>query len=173
MQRILNDEIEKTIDLQKLQQLVPVYCKVVKYDQLKGDTLAAVMGKYKCLIILWNIHTKRHRTLNKAGHFFVLSTKGPENCVCFSSTGMSPRKELFISNSDPELFDRILPKDTVFNSRRLQINGSSNTCWRWCLCYVHFAEMGLKTFVKLFGRPSLHISNPDTLVTAMTLMTLW
>ena len=173
MQRIINREIENTIDVNKLRDLVPPYCRVVKYDSLKGKTLKAVMGRATVLIILWNLHDKKHRTLNKPGHFFVLSTRGPEPCVVFSSTGMSPKKELFITQSDPALFDRILPKGTVYSTRRLQINSDSNTCWRWCICFAHLAPMGLKKFQSLFIRPSLHISSPDQLVTALTLMTLY
>ena len=173
MQRIINREIENTIDMKKLARIVPEYCRVVKYDSLRGDTLKDVMGKYTVLIILWNIHDKRHRTLNKPGHFFVLSTRGNEKCVVFSSTGMSPRKELFITHSDSEVFDRILPKGTVYSTKRLQVNSDSNTCWRWCIVFAHMAPMGLKAFQNLFTRPALHISSPDQLVTALTLMSLY
>ena len=173
MQKIINSEVDKTIDLKKLEKLVPSYCRVMKYDKLRGKTLKEVMGRYTCLIILWNIHDKQKRTLNEPGHFFVLSTRGPESCVVFSSTGMSPSKELFITQSDPELFDRILPKGTVYNKKKLQGNRSSNTCWRWCLAFIHFAPMGLKNFQRLFSRPNLHVHSPDQLVTAMTLMSLY
>ena len=175
MERIIHTEIENTIDMKKLMKLVPSYCRVVKYDSLKGKTLKQVMGRQTVLIILWNIHArdKKHRTLNQAGHFFVLSTRGPENVVVFSSTGMSPKKELFITQSDPELFNRILPKDTVYSTKRLQVNSDSNTCWRWCLVFAHMCPMGLKKFQSLFTRPALHISSPDQLVTALTLMSLY
>ena len=173
MQRIIRREIEKTVDIAKLQNLVPPYCRVVKYDRLRGNTLKDVMGKYTVLIVLWNIHDKKKRILNEPGHFFVISTRGPEKCVVFSSTGMSPSKELFITQSDPTLFERVLPKGTVYNSRKLQINRSSNTCWRWSIAFAHFAPMGLKAFQSLFSRPSLHLSTGDQLVTAMTLMSLY
>ena len=173
MQRIINREIENTIDMSKLRQLVPKYCRVVKYDSLKGTTLKDVMGKDNVLIILWNIHNAKHRTLNKPGHFFVLSTRGPEICVVFSSTGMSPKKELFITQSDPDLFDRILPKGTVYSTKRLQVNSDSNTCWRYCIAFTHLAPMGLKAFQSLFTRPSVHLATSDQLVTALTLMSLY
>jgi hypothetical protein len=173
MQKIINSEIDKVIDTKKLGRLVPDYCRVVRYDRLKGKTLQQVMGRYTCLIVLWNIHDKQKRTLNQPGHFFVLSTRGPESCVVFSSTGMSPSKELFVTQSDPGLFERILPKDTVYNKIKLQGNRSSNTCWRWCLAFIHFAPMGLKAFQNLFAKPSLHLNRPDEMVTAMTLMSLY
>jgi hypothetical protein len=90
MQRVIAREIEKVIDLTKLKHLVPPYCRVVKYDRIRGNTLKDVMGKYSVLIVLWNIHDKKKRVLNEPGHFFVISTRGPEKCVVFSSTGMSP-----------------------------------------------------------------------------------
>ena len=173
MQRILSREIEKTIDIAKLKNLVPTYCRVIKYDRLRGNTLKDVMGRYTVLIVLFQIHDKKKRVLNEAGHFFVISTRGPEKCVVFSSTGMSPSKELFITQSDPTLFERVLPKGTVYNTKRLQINRSSNTCWRWSIAFAHFAPMGLKSFQSLFSRPSLHVSTSDQLVTVLTLMSLY
>ena len=174
MQRVIQRQITETIDMKKLRRLVPPYCRVVRYDALKNKkTLAETMGKYSVLIILFNIHDQKHRVLNEPGHFFVLSTKGPEPCVVFSSTGMTPKQELFQTQSDPALFERILPKGTVFNNKKLQINKSSNTCWRWCIVFAHLAEMGLKKFNSLFSRPHLAITNPDQLVTAVTFLTLF
>ena len=173
MNSIIRSEVEKTIDIRKLRNMVPEYCAVKRYDQLRGKTLKDVMGKYTVLIILWNLHDKKHRTLNEPGHFFVLSTRGTEKCVVFSSTGMTPRKELFITQSDPSLFERILPSDTVFNDKKLQLNRSSNTCWRWCLVFAHFAPMGLTKFQQVFSKPQIQLSTSDQLVTALTLMSLY
>jgi len=160
--------------MKKLGALIPPYCVVRKYDSLRGKTLKEVMGKYTVLIILWNIHNKAHRVLNQAGHFFVLSVRGPEKVpVVFSSTGMSYRKELFITQSDPTLFERILPKDTIYNTKKLQVNNDSNTCWRFAIVFAHLCPMGLKKFQQLFSRPSVHLTTPDTLVTALTLMSLY
>jgi len=159
--------------MKRLGQLVPPYCVVRQYDNIRGKTLKAVMGKYTVLILLWNIHDKRHRTLDKPGHFFVISTRGPEPCVVFSSTGMTPKKELFITQSDPTLLERILPKGTVYNNKKLQINRNSNTCWRFAILYAHLAPMGLKKFQSLFTHPSVHLSNSDQLATALTLMSLY
>ena len=173
MQRIIAREIEKPIDISKLKSMVPPYCKVIKYDRLRGNTLKDIMGRYTVLIVLWNIHDKKHRVLDEPGHFFAISTRGPEKCVVFSSTGMSPSKELFITQSDPTLFERVLPKGTIYNKKKMQINRSSNTCWRFCIAFAHFAPMGLKAFQSLFSRPSFHISSPDQLVTCLTLMNLY
>ena len=86
---------------------------------------------------------------------------------------MSPKKELFVTQSDPTVFDRILPANVTINHKRLQLNGSSNTCWRWCLLFAHFAPMGLKKFQQLFWRPNLHLTNSDDVATVLTLMSLY
>ena len=174
MQRIINQQITETVSIDKLKRMIPPYCRVVKYDQLKNKkTLKEAMGRFQVLIVLFNIHDERRRVLNEPGHFFVLSTRGPEPCVVFSSTGMSPSKELFITHSDPAVFDRILPKGTVYNNVKLQQNKSSNTCWRWCIVFAHLAPMGLKKFQSLFRRPSLTVTRPDQLVTAITFLSLF
>ena len=99
----------------------------------------------------------------------MISTRGPEPCVVFSSTGMTPKKELFITQSNPTLLDEILPEGTVYNSMKLQQSRDANTCWRWAIVFAHLAPMGLKKFHDLF-RGHMHVSTPDELVTAMTLL---
>ena len=173
MNNILRDESERTLSMKDLSKIIPRYCRVQRYDSIRGKTLKEVMGRSTVLIVLWNIHDKKHRVLNQPGHFFVISTRGPEPCVVFSSTGMTPKKELFITQSNPTLLIDILPKGTVYNKIKLQVNRDSNTCWRWAILFAHFAPMGLKKFQQLFTRPNLHISNADMLVTALTMMSLY
>ena len=155
-----------------LQQVVPDYARVVKYDNLKGKTISEIFGRHTILILLWNIHNKKHRTLDQPGHFFVVSRRGPEKLVVFSSTGMKPREELFITHSDPQKLINLLPKDTVYNNVKLQTSRSSNTCWRYALLFAKLAPMGLKNFQKLFARP-LHLMNADQIITALTLTALY
>ena len=135
----------------------------------------SVLGmSHSCISIhARNIHDEKHRVLDKPGHFFVISTRGPEPCVVFSSTGMTPKKELFITQSDPTLLDRILPKGTVYNDKKLQMTKDSNTCWRFAILFAHLAPMGLKKFQALFTRPNLHITNSDQLATVLTFMSLY
>ena len=174
MQHILKKELSKTIDINHLRKILPSYCRVMHYDRLKHvKTLkSAMMGK-SVLILLWNIHDEKHRILNEPGHFYCISTRGPGNqCVVFSSTGMSPAKELFITQSDPGLLDRILPRGTIFNDKKFQKTRDSNTCWRWCVLYAHLSHLGLKKFQQLFWDHKLTISNPDILAVAMTYILL-
>ena len=169
MQNILREESGKNLSIRDLRRIVPRYCMVKKYDQVRGKTLKEVLGSHTCLILLWNIHDKKHRVLNQPGHFFMISTRGPEPCVVFSSTGMTPKKELFLTQSDPTLLDRILPEGTVYNSVKLQQGNDANTCWRFCIVFAHLAPMGLSKFQGLFRR-KMHAITPDEMVTAMTLL---
>ena len=170
MLRILQREVDRPLDMKKLQQIMPSFVRVARYDRLKGvKTLKEAMkGQITVLVLLWNIHDKKHRTLDTPGHFFVISVRGPEPCVVFSSTGMTPKKELFLTQSDPGLLDRILPKGTVYNNVKLQIGNSSQTCWRYAIIFAHLAPMGLKKFQSLFSKPNLHIADSDLLATVMT-----
>ena len=172
MQSLLRSEISRTLDTKKLRSILPRYVKVARYDSIKAKTLKEAMGRHTVLILLFNIHNKKHQVLNVPGHFFLITTRGPEKCVVFSSTGMRPRKELFITQSDPTLLERILPKGTVYNDVKFQLSKDSNTCWRWLVLYSHLAHLGLKKFQSLFGRPKLLISSPDMLATAMTYILL-
>ena len=96
MQQLLTSEISKTLDMKKLKSILPGYCKVARYDDLlKAKTLKDAMGSHTILVLLFNVHDRQHRILNEPGHFFVISTKKPGETVVFSSTGMSPTKEIF------------------------------------------------------------------------------
>ena len=129
MKSVIREEFKKTINIHKLRSLLPAYCVVKKYDQLRGNSLKDIMGNKTVLVVLWNIHDRQHRVLNQPGHFWLISTRGPEKCVVFSSTGMAYKKELFLTQSDPSLLERVLPKGTIYNNVKLQTSNDSNTCW--------------------------------------------
>jgi len=173
MEQIIANESTKNLSMRDLRKILPSYCSVKRYDFVRGKTLKQVMGASTVIILLWNIHDKKHRILNQPGHFFVISTRGPEPCVVFSSTGMTPKKELFITQSNPNLLEQILPEGTVVNDVKLQVNKNSNTCWRWAILFAHLAPMGLKKFQELFHKPNLNITNSDSLATLLTLMQVY
>ena len=170
MQRLINKGITQTLDMKALRMVVPRNVGVVRYDTLSGmKSLKQVMNKRAALIILFNIHTKERRLLNTPGHFFVLAMIKGRPYV-FSSTGFTPRKELFLSHSDPTLFERVLPKNVAFNSVRLQQNGDANSCWRYCILFVQLVVRGgmdPRTFINMFSHP-MHLHTPDEIVTALT-----
>ena len=172
MQSLLRSQLAKTMDMKKLRGMLPSYVRVVQYDVLskaKPKNLKEAMGQSTVLILLFNIHNKEHRTLNVPGHYFVISTRGPEPCVVFSSTGFAPKKELFMTHSDPTLLTRILPKGTIYNDVKFQISKDSNTCWRWNILFAHLAPLGLTQFQTIFKRP-LTLHNPDLLAVAFTFL---
>ena len=175
MQRLINEGITKNLDMKDLQRLVPARVKVIRYDTLRGvKTLSQAMRGNKALIILWNIHDKQHRLLNEPGHFFVLVLRNGKPYI-FSSTGMTPRRELFISHSDPDVFGRILPKNVAYNSVKLQGNKDSNTCWRYCLLFCQLVVRGgmdPRDFTRAISRP-LHLHSSDQVVTALTFASLF
>lgn len=173
MERIIKREVSKALSTKDLRRILPRYVKVATYDSLlKVKSLKEALGGHTVLVLLFNIHDKKHRVLNVPGHFFLISVKGPDPCVVFSSTGMTPRKEIFLTQSDPTLLERILPKGTLYNDVKFQTNRDSNTCWRWMVLYAHLANFGLKKFQQLFRKPSFLIHDPDVLATAMTYILL-
>ena len=173
MQQLLRSEITRTLDMKKLKSILPSYCKVARYDDLlRAKTLKDAMGSHSILVLLFNVHDRKHRILNEPGHFFVISTKKQGETVVFSSTGMSPSKEMFITKSDPSLLDRILPTNTVYNDYKFQKGKESNVCWRWVIIYAHMAQIGLTKFQKLFGNVNLHVSSPDFLSVLLTYILL-
>ena len=174
MQHIIQSELHKTLDMTKLKHLLPRYCRVARYDELlKVKTLEQAMRGSSVLVLLFNVHDRKKRILNQPGHFFCISTKSKsDGVVVFSSTGMSPSHEIFLTQSDPGLLKRILPKNYIFNDIALQKGDSSNTCWRWIIVFAHLAQIGLKKFQKLFAEPNLHINNSDELITLLTYILL-
>ena len=173
MEQVLHKAITKTLSTKKLRLILPKYVRVAQYDQLRNiKTLKNAMQGNTVLVLLFNIHDKKHQVLNVPGHFFCISTRGPEPCVVFSSTGMTPKKELFLTQSDPGLLERILPKGTVYNDIKFQTNRDSNTCWRWMVLFSHLSHLGLKSFQQLFKKPSLLIHDADLLATTMTYILL-
>ena len=99
MQTVINSAMQETLDMDILAKMLPRFCKVVRYDNiLKAKTLDSVLGNKSVLVVLFNVHDAKHRLLNKPGHFFCISRKSTsDGVVVFSSTGMSPDHEIFLT----------------------------------------------------------------------------
>ena len=154
-----------------LQKLIPSWCKVAFYDKLsKFRSLKEALQGKSCMIVLYQIHSnsKKRTVQNKAGHFVLLnSAQGkPEY---FSSSAWGVSAELAATHSDPKIFQRLLGKRFIQNRARLEKTGNSNTCWRFCLARAILNKMPLPKFQKLFQH-ALHLSNPDAIVTALTML---
>ena len=175
MDRLIREATTKTLDMKSLQRSLPDKCKVVRYDVIsRAKTFKEAMRGNDALIILWNVHDRMHRTLNVPGHFFVLTEVSGKPYV-FSSTGMSPKKELFLTQSDPSFFARILPNPPRYNSHKLQGNKEANPCWRYCILFCWMVVKGNMSPKDFIGRLSRRLlcHNPDEVVTALTFDSLF
>ena len=171
MIRIVRKQETSTIDMKKLNRALPEYCKIVRYDNLKGKTLHQALGGRKVLIVLWNIHDRKHRLLNQPGHFFAISVLQSKPVV-FSSTGWSPMKEALITNSDIQILNKLLPNNVEYNHVKMQISNDSNTCWRYCIMFSHLhRQFNLKAIQQML-KNGVHLQTPDDTVTMMTLLQL-
>ena len=171
MKRILRRQETNTLSMSSLRKALPTYCKMVRYDTLKGKTLKQALGANKVLIVLWNIHDKNHRVLNQPGHFFAISNlQGAP--VVFSSTGWSPMKEALITHSDISILNNLLPKGTTYNNVKMQLSDDSNTCWRYCIMFSHLHRQYNLKMIQQLLKKGVYLETPDDMVTMMTLLEL-
>jgi hypothetical protein len=167
---IVRKEITEPLSIEMLQRLVPSWCRVSFYDKLaKYKSLKDALQGKKCMIVLYNVHkdSPKRTVENKAGHFILINTA--QGTEYFSSSGWGVAAEIAATHSDPKIFQRLLGNKFIQNKARLEKNGNSNTCWRFCLARSILLNMPLNKFQKLFTH-ILHLSNPDAIVTALTLL---
>ena len=160
------EQIEKQpISLATLRSKVPRHTKVMEYDQLpESGSLERVLGRYKCLIVLYTMHDPRNRPI---GHFSTILRHGKGKYEYFSSYGYRPEQEIAKTHSSGKLM-RLLGKSFVRSNARLQNKLHSNTCARWAAarCFLH--EVPLQVFVKTFTT-RVSLKTADDLVTLSTL----
>lgn len=109
------------------------------------------------------------------GHWIVLLKKG-RVLEHFDSLGYGPDYEVSMDHHDNLHYTRLL-SDARNRGYRVESNPYRlqeqkyhvNTCGRWCITRVNFRELSNKEFNELMTKP-ITISNPDMLVTALTLM---
>ena len=167
--KIIKQDEKEPLSIEMLGRLVPNWCRVTFYDRLsRYKTLKAALQGKKCLICLYNIHSRKKTVKNKAGHFIIINTAAGQ-IEYFSSSGWRMGQELAETHSDQKIFQRLLGKNYVENRVALEKFGDSNTCWRFCLARAVLADMPLKDFQKLFSH-HLVLENPDDIVTALTML---
>ena len=171
MKRILQRQETATLSMSNLRKALPHYCKIVRYDTMKGKTLKQALGGKKVMIVLWNLHDIKHRVLNKPGHFFAISVlQGAP--VVFSSTGWSPMKEAIITHSDISILNNMLPKNTEYNNVKMQLSDDSNTCWRYCIMFSHLHRSFNLKMIQQLMKKGVYLQTSDDIVTMMTLLEL-
>ena len=139
MKRILQRQETATLSMSNLRKALPHYCKIVRYDTMKGKTLKQALGGKKVMIVLWNLHDIKHRVLNKPGHFFAISVlQGAP--VVFSSTGWSPMKEAIITHSDISILNNLLPSTTML---RCNYRMTATRAGGIALCSVTYIDLSI------------------------------
>ena len=164
MQETLKQLEKQPISLATLRSKVPHHTRVVEYDKLpEKGSLAKVMGRHKCLIIYYTMHDPRNRPV---GHFSTI-LRHSNGYEYFSSYGYRPEEEIAKTHSSGKLL-RLLGKNFIRSSARLQSKTHSNTCARWAAarCFLH--EVPLQIFVKTFSS-RVSLQKPDDIVTLGTL----
>lgn len=169
LQSLIKRNVKQPLSIEMLSTLVPSYCKVAFYDDLKRySNLKQALGGKRCLAVLYNIHDRKRNKLNQAGHFILINAMNKQ-LEYFSSSGWSVGKELDVTNSDPEIFKRLLGSNFITNTVPLEKVGNSNDCWRFVLARAILARMSLKDFQKLFSH-HVNLKNADEIITLMTML---
>ena len=166
---IVKRNVKQPLSIEMLAKLLPDYCGTAFYDDLaKFKNLRDALQGKKCLAVLYNIHDKAKNKLNRAGHFILINTMAG-GVEYFSSSGWDVGKELDVTNSDPNIFKKLLGSNFKRNTHPLEKMGNSNDCWRFVLARAVLASMPLKSFVKLFSH-SLNLRNADEICTLLTML---
>ena len=172
MQTLLKEEEKRPLSYEMLGTLLPRWCLVTKYDSLANfKTLKDALQGKEMMVVLYNLHdAKSKRLINAPGHFIVINARSKGQSVeYFSSTGWTPGKELAKTHSDPDIFNRLLGKNFVYNSVQFQRDLDINTCWRHCLMRCILGHLTLKEYQRLF-KQHVTLSSADDVVTIATLL---
>ena len=164
MQQVLKALEQQPISLGALKQKLPGYVKCMLYDDLPAKgSLNAVMGRAKCLVVLYMMHDSNR----SVGHYSTILRLGKGKYEYFSSYGLSPEAEIHKTHSSGKLL-RLLGKDFVRSTASLQEKTHSNTCARWAAARCLLHEVPIQVFVKQFTK-GLHLRTPDDLITMSTM----
>ena len=172
MQTLLKEEEKRPLSYEMLGRLLPRWCLVTKYDSLANfKTLKDALQGKEMMVVLYNLHdAKSKKLINAPGHFIVINARSKGQPVeYFSSTGWTPGKELAKTHSDPDIFNRLLGKNFVYNSVQFQRDLDINTCWRHCLMCCILGHLTLKEYQRLF-KQHVTLSTADDVVTIATLL---
>ena len=136
------------------------------YDDMP-TTPDKFFGHYKCCIVLYNMHDRTGRKVNKVGHFaLVMKTPGSKKLRYFSSYGLRCESEIHATHSKGKLL-KILGNDYPYNRVQLQGSRNTNTCGLHALIRAYFWKLENKDYLKLVKR--FLAQNPDDVVSIMAL----
>ena len=172
LKQLVNEETKRPLSYEMLREMVPPWVRVATYDSLaKFKTLKAALQGKQMIVCLYQVHERTSKKLkNMPGHFIVINARAKNQPVeYFSSSGWSPGKEIAVTYSDPKIFQRLLGKNFIYNSKPFEKMGDQNTCWRWVMARCILGHLNLKTFQRLFSQRFMP-RDGDDIITLMTLL---
>jgi len=168
MQQVLKNIETQPITIGSLRQALPKSAKVILYDSLpEYGSIEGVFGRKKSLVILYQLHDEGGRKTEGMGHYSTILKLGNGKYEFFSSYGFSPEQEINKTHSGGKLI-KLLGKNVVRSSVRLQQRFNSNTCGRWAAARCILRDVPLQIFLKHFAQ-RLTLQEPDDIITLATL----
>ena len=153
------------MSLSTLQIAAPKHTRVLLYDKLPV-TREKLFGRKTCAIILYQMHDRSGRLVNKIGHYaLVMQTPGSKKLRYFSSFGLRAEEEIHIMHSKGKLL-KILG-DHTYNRVAVQNTRNSNTCGLHALIRAYFWKLKNAEYLRLIKR--FEARSPDDVVSIMAL----
>jgi len=172
MQAVLDALAKQPVGIAHLRRSSPGYVRVMEYDRLpKKGSIEQVFGKrYKAVIILYEMHTTKHRRVDGTGHYICILKRGAGSYEYFSSYGLPPLAEMDATKSDDRL-KSLLGSKLLVNRAKLQSKFHSATCGRWAFCRALLANLPLAQFVGFFGK-KVQLNKADSLIGLATIFAI-
>ena len=165
LQTLLEKIKETPLDLDYIRKKLPPRCRAVEYKSLKGKHRSQVFKETDALVVLIP------KVGSNVGHFVVLLAKR-NHIEYFSSLGGTPAKELEKLGEPLAIFQELLGKNYITNTKPLQSGKYHiNDCAVWCLLRCYLRKMKLREFQELFMR-SVDLQTSDDIAACMGVMLL-
>ena len=164
MQQLLTHLEKLPVSLQRLRQAAPAHCKVVLYDKLP-NTVNAMFGDKSCVIILYQLHSKSGRALDKTGHYSLVFRTPDGKLRFFSSYALRPEQEIGLTHSKSKLL-RLLGKNYSYNTTVYQPTRDTNTCGLHCLIRSYMYRLSPKAYRNMMKK-RVQLNSADDIATAL------
>ena len=165
LQTLLEKIKQTPLDLAYVRKKLPPRCRAVEYKTLKGKHRAQVFKDTEALVVLIP------KEGSNVGHFVVLLAK-EHHIEYFSSLGGTPAKELAKLGEPLAIFQQLLGKNFITNTKALQSGEYHiNDCAVWVLLRCFLRKLKLREFQELFTR-SVTLQTSDDLAAVMGVLLL-
>ena len=165
------EKIKQTpLDLDYIRKKLPTRCRAVEYGSLKGKHRSQVFKETDALVVLIP------KVGSDVGHFVVLLARGASSSAghieYFSSLGGTPQKELHKLGEPLAIFEELLGKNYIVNTKPLQSGKYSvQDCAVWVLLRCYLRKLKLREFQELFMR-SVDLQTSDDIAACMGVLLL-